>query len=315
MSARGQLHPRLRGRTRSSRSKQTDIRTLDPSRLPEPPDFATIDVSFISLKLVLPAIGKLARSARNARRADQAAIRGRRAATSRKASCAIAAVHAAVCDDIAAFLASLRLARRRRHALADPRRRRQSRILHRGRAWLSGSRSTGIGHRGDGIADGAGGPIYVPGALPGETVEVEQVAGHPDRRQLASRRRAERRAHRADLPAFRRVRRLRRAALGRCALSRVEARPRRRGAAAGRPRCAGRRPHRRAWRRPPPRRVPCPARQPRRARGRLLRRARAHIVADRPLPGFGPEPRRRDQRRLGDRRSARARRTSRSTSR
>jgi 23S rRNA (uracil1939-C5)-methyltransferase len=41
-----------------------------------------------------------------------------------------------------------------------------------------------IGHRGDGVAAGADGPIYVPGALPGETVEVEQVAGHPDRRHL-----------------------------------------------------------------------------------------------------------------------------------
>ena len=41
-----------------------------------------------------------------------------------------------------------------------------------------------IGHRGDGIADGPDGPIYVPGTLPGETVEVEHVAGHPDRRHL-----------------------------------------------------------------------------------------------------------------------------------
>ncbi|MGA3308514.1 MAG: RNA methyltransferase [Xanthobacteraceae bacterium] len=44
-----------------------------------------------------------------------------------------------------------------------------------------------LGHRGDGVADGAdgaGGAIYVPGALPGETVEVERVAGHPDRRRL-----------------------------------------------------------------------------------------------------------------------------------
>ena len=28
-----------------------------------------------------------------------------------------------------------------------------------------------LGHRGDGIADGPDGPIYVPDALPGETVE------------------------------------------------------------------------------------------------------------------------------------------------
>jgi 23S rRNA (uracil1939-C5)-methyltransferase len=41
-----------------------------------------------------------------------------------------------------------------------------------------------VGHRGDGIADGADGPIYVPGALPGETVEVEAVSGHPDRRAV-----------------------------------------------------------------------------------------------------------------------------------
>lgn len=41
-----------------------------------------------------------------------------------------------------------------------------------------------IGHRGDGVVDGPDGPIYVPGALPGETVEVEAVPGHPDRRAL-----------------------------------------------------------------------------------------------------------------------------------
>jgi len=41
-----------------------------------------------------------------------------------------------------------------------------------------------IGHRGDGIADTPQGPVYVPYALPGETVEVEAVSGHPDRRHL-----------------------------------------------------------------------------------------------------------------------------------
>jgi 23S rRNA (uracil1939-C5)-methyltransferase len=41
-----------------------------------------------------------------------------------------------------------------------------------------------IGHRGDGVADGADGPVYVPGTLPGETAEVESVPGQPDRRQL-----------------------------------------------------------------------------------------------------------------------------------
>jgi len=41
-----------------------------------------------------------------------------------------------------------------------------------------------LGHRGDGLASGADGPIYVSGALPGEFVEVDDWPGHPDRRQI-----------------------------------------------------------------------------------------------------------------------------------
>lgn len=41
-----------------------------------------------------------------------------------------------------------------------------------------------LGHRGDGIAESADGPVYVPGTLAGETVEVASWPGHPDRRQL-----------------------------------------------------------------------------------------------------------------------------------
>src|SRR5215470_15825186 len=55
-----QLHPRLRGEPTIASFEQTDIRTLDPARLAEPPDFITVDVSFISLKLVLPAALALA---------------------------------------------------------------------------------------------------------------------------------------------------------------------------------------------------------------------------------------------------------------
>ncbi|HEY6027413.1 MAG TPA: TRAM domain-containing protein, partial [Pseudolabrys sp.] len=40
-----------------------------------------------------------------------------------------------------------------------------------------------LGHRGDGVAETADGPVYVPYALPGETVTVAAVPGnHPDRR-------------------------------------------------------------------------------------------------------------------------------------
>lgn len=41
-----------------------------------------------------------------------------------------------------------------------------------------------LGHRGDGVADSNTGPVYVPYALPGETVTVEPLPGHPDRRRL-----------------------------------------------------------------------------------------------------------------------------------
>ena len=58
---RGQLHARLREDKRVVSLEATDIRTLDPTALAPVPDFATIDVSFISLKLVLPALDRLLR--------------------------------------------------------------------------------------------------------------------------------------------------------------------------------------------------------------------------------------------------------------
>jgi 23S rRNA (cytidine1920-2'-O)/16S rRNA (cytidine1409-2'-O)-methyltransferase len=103
---RDQLHPRLRGRDDVVSMEQTDIRTLDPSRLPEPPDFATVDVSFISLKLVLPAIGKILKS----RVALVALIKPQFEAARgdiKKGIVRDGAVHTAVCDDIGAFLISL----------------------------------------------------------------------------------------------------------------------------------------------------------------------------------------------------------------
>ena len=41
-----------------------------------------------------------------------------------------------------------------------------------------------LGHRGDGVAETANGPVYVPYALPGEIVTVDPIKGHPDRRHL-----------------------------------------------------------------------------------------------------------------------------------
>jgi 23S rRNA (cytidine1920-2'-O)/16S rRNA (cytidine1409-2'-O)-methyltransferase len=101
----GQLHPRIAARSEIVSMEQTDIRTLNPERLAEPPDFAVVDVSFISLKLVLPAIGKLL----CARAIIVALIKPQfetaRAAI-KKGIVRDPAVHAAVCDDIATFFAT-----------------------------------------------------------------------------------------------------------------------------------------------------------------------------------------------------------------
>jgi 23S rRNA (cytidine1920-2'-O)/16S rRNA (cytidine1409-2'-O)-methyltransferase len=55
----GQLAARLRGDPRVHILERTNIRSLEPSRLPARPDLATIDVSFISLALVLPSVIRL----------------------------------------------------------------------------------------------------------------------------------------------------------------------------------------------------------------------------------------------------------------
>ena len=55
----GQLHPRLRQDVRVHVLERTNIRHLEPSRLPATPNLATIDASFISLALVLPPVWRL----------------------------------------------------------------------------------------------------------------------------------------------------------------------------------------------------------------------------------------------------------------
>jgi 23S rRNA (cytidine1920-2'-O)/16S rRNA (cytidine1409-2'-O)-methyltransferase len=56
---RGQLHPRLAGDPRVTNLEGTDIRGLGPAVLAPPPDLASVDVSFIGLRLVLPALAAL----------------------------------------------------------------------------------------------------------------------------------------------------------------------------------------------------------------------------------------------------------------
>lgn len=102
----GQLHARLRQNPDVVSLEQTDVRALDPGRLAEPPDFGTVDVSFISLRLVLPALDRLV-----ARPAHLIAlVKPQFEAGPKRIKKGVVrdpAVHAAVCDDIATFAASL----------------------------------------------------------------------------------------------------------------------------------------------------------------------------------------------------------------
>jgi 23S rRNA (cytidine1920-2'-O)/16S rRNA (cytidine1409-2'-O)-methyltransferase len=102
----GQLHARMRARPEVVSFEGTDIRTLTPAVLPEPPDLVVVDVSFISLKLVLPPALALARlPAQLVALIKPQFEAGRRLV--RKGIVRAPNIHAAVCDDIAACVASL----------------------------------------------------------------------------------------------------------------------------------------------------------------------------------------------------------------
>jgi hypothetical protein len=70
-----QLHERLRARSDLVSFEHTDIRQLEAARLPEPPEFVTIDVSFISQARRAGGVGT-GGALHAATRVDLAAIRG-----------------------------------------------------------------------------------------------------------------------------------------------------------------------------------------------------------------------------------------------
>jgi 23S rRNA (cytidine1920-2'-O)/16S rRNA (cytidine1409-2'-O)-methyltransferase len=99
---RGQLHHSLQDHAKIASMEQTDIRKLADTRLPARPDVVTIDVSFISLKAVLPAALSLAAAPMHL----LALIKPQFEAQGKHGKGGIirdAAVHQQVCDDIAAF--------------------------------------------------------------------------------------------------------------------------------------------------------------------------------------------------------------------
>jgi 23S rRNA (cytidine1920-2'-O)/16S rRNA (cytidine1409-2'-O)-methyltransferase len=103
---RGQLHETLRTRPDVISLEATDIRNLSPARLDKRPGFVTIDVSFISLKSVLPAAIALAETPAQLVALIKPQFEAGAGAT-KKGIVRDPAVHAAICDDIAEFVASL----------------------------------------------------------------------------------------------------------------------------------------------------------------------------------------------------------------
>jgi 23S rRNA (cytidine1920-2'-O)/16S rRNA (cytidine1409-2'-O)-methyltransferase len=102
----GQLHTSLRARSDIISFESTDIRGLAAGLLPEPPDLVVVDVSFISLKLVLPAALALAREPARLVALIKPQFEAGRGRT-KKGIVRDPQIHAAVCDDIAGFVQSL----------------------------------------------------------------------------------------------------------------------------------------------------------------------------------------------------------------
>ena len=103
---RGQLHASLRVKPEIVSLEATDIRTLSPVQLDEPPDFVSVDVSFISLKLVLPAALALSSKPAQLIALIKPQFEAGRAHL-KKGIVRDPAIHAAVCGDISAFVAAL----------------------------------------------------------------------------------------------------------------------------------------------------------------------------------------------------------------
>ena len=102
----GQLHPSLHGHPKIVSMEATDIRKFEGKRLPARPDVVVIDVSFISLKAVLPVALALAAAPMSLLALIKPQFEAERR-HSRHGIIRNAMVHQEICDDITAFAASL----------------------------------------------------------------------------------------------------------------------------------------------------------------------------------------------------------------
>jgi len=107
---RGQLHASLHGHPGVVAIEATDIRKLEPARFEQPPELVTVDVSFIPLKLVLPATFALAGAAAQEHAQAVVLIKPQYEAGPahvKKGLVRDPTVHAQVCVEVTALVASL----------------------------------------------------------------------------------------------------------------------------------------------------------------------------------------------------------------
>jgi 23S rRNA (cytidine1920-2'-O)/16S rRNA (cytidine1409-2'-O)-methyltransferase len=102
----GQLHPSLRGHPKIVSMEETDIRSYEGKRLPARPDIVVIDVSFISLKTVLPVALSLAAAPMHLLALIKPQFEAERK-HNKRGIIRDTSVHQEICDDIAEFAASL----------------------------------------------------------------------------------------------------------------------------------------------------------------------------------------------------------------
>ncbi len=103
---REQLHRSLRGHPKIVSMEETDIRNFEGKRLAMRPDIVVIDVSFISLKAVLPVALSLAAAPMHLLALIKPQFEAPRK-HSKRGIIRNAMVHQEICDDIAAFVSSL----------------------------------------------------------------------------------------------------------------------------------------------------------------------------------------------------------------
>jgi 23S rRNA (cytidine1920-2'-O)/16S rRNA (cytidine1409-2'-O)-methyltransferase len=103
---REQLHPSLHDHPKVVSMEETDIRSFEGRRLPMRPDIVVVDVSFISLKAVLPVALSLAAAPMHLLALIKPQFEASRK-HSKRGIIRNAMVHQEICDDIAAFVASL----------------------------------------------------------------------------------------------------------------------------------------------------------------------------------------------------------------